>query len=335
MFLSEVFNTDAWLEVKSVASEEEFLDLKLLGLQSKASSTIAQYERLFSKWTSFATQRKFAAMPADKSSLAIYFNILRKTTDSKSVLESSKSAIIWAHKIAGFPNPFDNTWLSNIVEGAIRATSTPSIGKKPVTIDIIKEICSHTDFLNLKSLRATCMCVLLFAGFFRISEILALKASDLNFYESHLSVFVKHSKTDQLNKGSHIVISSSLLPSCPVSITRNYLMLANIELESQMFLFRPLVFKAKNRYILSPVNKNICYSTARSIVLDAIRPFVDDVTCYGTHSFRRGGATQAANNSVDSSLLMRHGRWVSEKSKNLYALDSLEKKLSVSSSLGI
>lgn len=82
-------------------------------------------------------------------------------------------------------------------------------------------------------------------------------------------------------------------------------------------------------------NKNICYSTARSIVLDAIRPFVDDVTCYGTHSFRRGGATQAANNSVDSSLLMRHGRWVSEKSKNLYALDSLEKKLSVSSSLGI
>ena len=56
---------------------------------------------------------------------------------------------------------------------------------------------------------------------------------------------------------------------------------------------------------------------------------------YGIHSFRRGGASEASNNNVDHRLIMSHGRWSSQKSKDLYVEDDIHKKLSVSSALGL
>ena len=120
-----------------------------------------------------------------------------------------------------------------------------------------------------------------------------------------------------------------------MSITRKYLELAAIPLASDLFLFRSLVVSGNNKYTLSKVNKPICYSTARSIVLEAIKPFVADISEFGTHSFRRGGASSAAASGVDERLLMGHGRWASSKSKDLYVVDPVATKMSVSSSLGI
>lgn len=55
----------------------------------------------------------------------------------------------------------------------------------------------------------------------------------------------------------------------------------------------------------------------------------------GLHSLRAGGATVAANSSVDESCLKRHGRWKSESAKDGYIVDSVEKRLRVSKFLGL
>ena len=61
----------------------------------------------------------------------------------------------------------------------------------------------------------------------------------------------------------------------------------------------------------------------------------EDRSKYGVHSLRRGGATQAAIAGVDDRLFKKHGRWLSEKAKDIYVDETLEQKLSVSRSLGI
>ena len=57
-----------------------------------------------------------------------------------------------------------------------------------------------------------------------------------------------------------------------------------------------------------------------------------DPKLFGMHSLR---ATDAANAGVPGRLFKRHGRWRSESAKDGYVIDSVERRLSVSKSLGI
>ena len=63
--------------------------------------------------------------------------------------------------------------------------------------------------------------------------------------------------------------------------------------------------------------------------------YFTDVSNIGTHSLRAGGATAAANVSIQDRLFKRHGRWVIEKAKDDYVKDSIQSRLAVSRSLGI
>ena len=319
-----------------LASVSESAQVREMAVAAKAPSTVSQYQRLFSRWRVFALQKSIPDIPANKAALALYINMIRLNFHSRSLIDSSRSAIAWAHFMLGFPNPFDDPWLKNIVEGAKRLiVPTSSHTKKPVNLELVKDVISSTDFNNLKSLRATTMIVLLFCGFLRVGELLNIKCSDLSFFSSHLSIKINFSKTDQLKRGSEVVVAASSLPTCPVNIVRKYLSLAGLSLHSQDYLFRALSFKSSGRYVLVAKNKPICYSTAREVILSSIKPFIEDVSNYGTHSFRRGGATLASNQGISDNLLMTHGRWVSTKAKDMYVIDSIDKKCSVSSSLGL
>ena len=55
----------------------------------------------------------------------------------------------------------------------------------------------------------------------------------------------------------------------------------------------------------------------------------------GLHSLREGGMTAVANAKVPDRLFRKHGRWKTEVAKDGYVEDSLEERLSVSSSLGL
>ncbi len=53
------------------------------------------------------------------------------------------------------------------------------------------------------------------------------------------------------------------------------------------------------------------------------------------HSLRVGGASATANNNIRDRFFKRHGRWVTDSTKDGYIKDSLESLLSVSQNLGI
>ena len=94
---------------------------------------------------------------------------------------------------------------------------------------------------------------------------------------------------------------------------------------------RPLV-KTKSSYKLVQVDKHISYATFRGKSLQSIVP---DPSVYGTHSFRSGGASRAANSGVSDRVFQRHGRWKSVAAKDGYVKDDMSSRLAVSKSLGL
>ena len=91
----------------------------------------------------------------------------------------------------------------------------------------------------------------------------------------------------------------------------------------------------QDRLCFEKDSKHLAYSNFRKIFLEVLKPLVSDVSKFGLHSLRSGGATAAANRGISDRLFKRHGRWLSESAKDGYIKDSVDERLSVSLSLGL
>ena len=111
-----------------------------------------------------------------------------------------------------------------------------------------------------------------------------------------------------------------------------YMKMAN--LKKKQFLFRRIV-KTKFGERLSPKNRPLSYTRSREVIRDILGTIGLDKTKFGTHSLRSGGATMAGNSGVPDRLFKRHGRWRSEKAKDMYIKDDLKKLLSVTKAMSL
>ena len=167
------------------------------------------------------------------------------------------------------------------------------------------------DLSNILQLRNVCLYVLaLYAGFFRSEEVLNIKLNHIYFHEGYMTIKVEKSKADQLRQGDEVLNAQSGGTVCAVSLLEAYLSKLDIDPHSSEFIFRPLV-KTKSSYKLVQKDKPISYSTFRDQLAKSLQNVVPDPSVYGTHSFRSGGASRAANSGVSDRAFQRHGRWKS------------------------
>ena len=75
-------------------------------------------------------------------------------------------------------------------------------------------------------------------------------------------------------------------------------------------------------YKIRENSKAISYSTLRELFIEAFKSYVSDISRYGLHSLRSGGATAADSHGILDRLFKRHGRWLSESAKDRYFLIS-------------
>jgi hypothetical protein len=139
----------------------------------------------------------------------------------------------------------------------------------------------------------------------------SLKGNNVHFHDSYLSLFLSKSKTDQYRQGSEVVISEGNTNACPLKVLRRYLVSANVDLESDDFVFKP-AFRSKGKCALIHKSKAISYTRVRETVLSRLREVCGDANI-GLHSMRAGGASMAARASVSDRCWKRHGRWKSDK----------------------
>ena len=69
---------------------------------------------------------------------------------------------------------------------------------------------------NVYNQRIICACLLAFAGFLRVSELLNIRRSDLIIGDLYMSVFIQKSKTDIYRDGNWVLISRISPNLCPV-----------------------------------------------------------------------------------------------------------------------
>ena len=305
---------------------------------SKAAGTTDAYRRAFLRWRNFARSKdEIQEFPAKTEHVALYLQHLMDTTRSHTAVDSAIYAIQWAHGLAGIPSPTDSPIICGLRQTAKRLSGTRVVNKKePISADMIKSLVNRSNLENLLDLRNLCIFLLAYTGFFRIEEAFHIKYGDICFHDNYVAINVDKSKTDQLRKGNEVVIAKGSNPdTCPVKILSTYL--ARIKqdpLEHDNYIFRPLR-KSRSGHKLVSVNKPLSYSTIRDHFKASFKDIVPDISRFGTHSLRAGGASAAANAGVNDRLFQRHGRWKTVSAMNGYVDDNLESRLTVSKMLGI
>ena len=182
---------------------------------------------------------------------------------------------------------------------------------------------------SLSYLRSVALCLIGYAGFFRFRELCHIKACDVKFFPSYVSIFLESSKCDQFRDGAWIVIARTDLTTCPVNALEEYISAAQINLSEDLPLFR--VLATPRSKVRSQGNS---YRRARELIKDVFRD-ITNVSKISVHSLRAGGATSVANAGIADRLFKRHGRWASENAKVGYVKDDFNSRLSATKSLGI
>ena len=230
--------------------------------------------------------------------VAVYLQFVLESTRSSSSVDTAFYSIKWAHESAGLVSPKDNPLVNRVREAAKRILGAKRCHRKePLSIEIIKDIMSAADLSNTLQLRNICHFVLCYAGFFRWEEVVSIRRSHITFHDDYMTIKDEKSKTDQLRQRDKVIIAQTGGSACPVSILRDYLSMLNIDPHSDKLILRQLV-KTKSSYKLVNKDKLIRYTTFKDHLSRSLRSVVPGPSVYGTHSFRSGGATKAANSSV-------------------------------------
>lgn len=304
-------------------------------VSSRADNTSKKYINCFKRFEEFCTIKGFISKPANAIHVAIYLTELLDRNVSCSVISAAFYSIKWIHNINNFPDPTENSFVKNLLEAAKRLRSAPVKKKDIIDTDLLQKLCdSYKNSDDLADLRDLSMILLGYAGFLRFSEISELQCSDVKFEENHLVLNIRKSKTDIYREGNEVLIVKGSTSACPYVMLRKYLETSHQSLESNDYLFKPICRSKHTCHVLQK-RKKLSYTRARECIVSKLKIVAPNLNL-GIHSLRASGASAAANaEGVTDRCIKRHGRWRSDKAKDGYIKDSLDKKLKLTKMLNL
>ena len=103
-------------------------------------------------------------------------------------------------------------------------------------------------------------------------------------------------------------------------------------MDSEGMLFRAIV-SGKTEKLWD--SGGLSYSRIRELLKEKLQQLGFPSNEYSFHSLRAGGVTVAAMAGIPDRVFKKHGWWKSDNAKDGYVEDSMDKRLSVSRSLGL
>lgn len=335
-FLVEVQCSDIWSglgEFKDPRLARLAERVKTTVMKSRADSTVRKYVGAFRRWCKWASDKEeITAFPVKAQQFVLYLEDIGSRSDSSAAVEEAVNSISWVQQIAGCEAISESQMVKVVVAGLKRILAKPKVKKEPITPQMLRQMMESTSSpRTLTESRLMAICLLAFAGFLRVSEVMGLRCCEVKFRKDHMSILIASSKTDQYRDGAEVVIARIESSICPVRQLEEYFKLAELSPESTQKLFRGIVKSAGGEKLRQ--GGSLSYTRIREMLLGKLQELGHNPALYGTHSFRAGGATLAANSGVEDRMFKRHGRWASESAKDGYIKDSLETRLQVSKSL--
>jgi len=334
--LTDVLSSGSWKSLQSQQDPKlQHLADGLISsaLRGKAPATTMKYLGGFRRWKAWALDHKLQAFPASESNVVLYLQHLGETKGSKSAVEEAVNSLAWVHSLSGLPSPTKSPFVQLVLEGLRRSLAKPVKKKEPFTVEMLDSIATEAaGGSSLSDIRLAAACLLAFAGFLRYDEVSSIRPCEIKFEAEHITIYIPRSKGDQLRQGDEVVIARTWSITCPIAMLERYMCMAKIPADSKLYLFRPIVAGQTPKLRDSgKLSRSRLSELIKEKLIKLGYPAVD----FSPHSLRSGGATTAAEAGVPDRIFKRHGRWKSENAKDGYIKDSLEKRLSVSKSLGL
>lgn len=129
----------------------------------------------------FHSTREVSFLPATSITVSLYLHHLLENSLGSSTIYSVFYAVNWVHKLAGFENrnPCDKILGKSITEASGRVPRKSVRETEPITLKIPGLILQHYgESSKLLDIRFVCMCLLVYAGFFRISKLISIRRSN-------------------------------------------------------------------------------------------------------------------------------------------------------------
>ncbi|XP_054825892.1 integrase/recombinase xerD homolog [Eublepharis macularius] len=278
-------------------------------LGSVAPSTLRAYSAALAHFLAFAgAAGGGGAWPTSQDIVLRYLVHLKGSGLSPRSMRRDLAAVSFFSKAQGFPDPCCGFIVRRALEGWARLTPLPPDRRRPITLDILERVLRALPGLcwspgEARLFRAAF--VVAFYSAFRVSEVAAgsrsdtsgraLASSDLTCSPRRVTITLRRSKTDQRGRGSTVTLRAArhrLL--CPVRAVRAFL-------ECRPPHPGPLFIHEDG----SPLSRYQFSSVLRACLQSAGLPPMQ----FGSHSFRIGAATVAADLGLPAPVIQSIGRW--------------------------
>lgn len=262
--------------------------------KSRAASTLRMYRSAIADFDEYCKDQRVSSAPATPSTVANYLAFLADE-QKVSTIKVKLAAIAYAHRLAHLPDPTVDSVVETTLDGIVRDKGLLPTTKKAVTLNIMREMVVALP-PTLSGTRDRAVLLLGFGGMFRRSELVEIMVEDISLTDEHLSVLIRHSKTDQKGKGlvKHFqMINERAI--CPVRALHDWLSESGIE-------SGPL-FRAIDRYG-HVRDKPMSTEAVAQIIKSAAKRIGQDPDVFAGHSLRRGGITSALKYAAEQRDVM-------------------------------
>ena len=222
------------------------------------------------------------------------------------------------HKELGLPNPLlDNWFLSSVLKGIKRIHGVPPTPREPMTIRLLFQIRGRLNLNNSHHASFWAICLTSFFGLFRKAHLLPISSksfspvtqftrNDFSLHAHGYNVHVRWSKTIQLGQHSlHVPFvrnPGSVL--CPVTaISQAFWLTKNADPYGQAFCYASTSTSAPRVFT---------YKMFMSYLKRFLQELGAPANLFGSHSFRRGGASFALEAGIPLDTISIMGDWKSD-----------------------
>ncbi len=249
-------------------------------------------------------------LPASAETVTLYITDLAQERGLKTATIERRLASVSAwHKRHGYPSPTEERLVREVMKGIRRKQGSKQKQAAPLTVGVLKRVLSAMRERDPKTgkvrpgiLRDRALLLLGFAGSFRRSELSALRASDLEFFEGRgVVVLVRASKTDAAGSGEAVGIPyGNHEETCPVTNLERWVSFSERSGEDALFCRIDRHGNLKEGTLSGDGINGVVKRRVKEAGLDPER--------YSGHSLRAGLPTSASEARVGMEAWMPHTR---------------------------
>jgi len=179
-------------------------------LRARSANTLRAYASDWHQFQNWCWERALEPLPASPEVVATYLASLARAGRADSTVTRHLAAITWQHRHAGLPPPSardTHQLIADTLSGIRREQrARPTRKKAAIGAKDLAGMIAKADGLNTRAVRDRAILALGLAAALRRSELVALQLADIQLVDQGLTVFVRHSKTDQEGEGATIAV---------------------------------------------------------------------------------------------------------------------------------